>query len=244
MSLPAPIIKNEYGLDWVLLDNKWWAISNYKGTKLADGTAIPIVTDAATWAALETLGMCYYNNTADEGFKNIYGGLYNAYAVIAGLEMPCPGCRVPSKTDWTSLVTFLIANGYNWDGTITGNKIGKALASNGGEWQSNATTGNVGNDQANNNTSGLGFLPGGYRSNNGTFFNAGTEVRFHASGDILVDNGLFRNVTSANSDLLESTYSQPFHLRFGSYIRIVRDYVPRRRIVVVSGLITGTSVSL
>jgi uncharacterized protein (TIGR02145 family) len=229
MSLPAPILEYRYGEWWVLFNSKWWAIQNYTRTKLANGTDIPQVTDATEWSNLVTPGWCWYNNTADTTFQAKYGRIYNAHAVIAGIEMPCEGCRVPNKSDWTSLETFLIDNGYNWDGTTEGNKIGKSLASNGGEWGANATAGNVGNDQASNNSTGLGLLPGGYRSNSGAFFNAGIEARYHATGNVLVDSGLLRQLLNSNQSLLESAYSQAFHLNFGSSIRIVRDYVPARR---------------
>lgn len=46
----------------VKIGDQVWIASNWKCTKLNDGTAIPIVTDNSSWAALTTMGMCYYNN--------------------------------------------------------------------------------------------------------------------------------------------------------------------------------------
>ena len=54
------------------------------------------------------------------------GYLYNYYAVETGKLAPT-GYRVPSNDDFTTLVNYLIANGYNYDDTTTGNKIAKSL---------------------------------------------------------------------------------------------------------------------
>ena len=70
--------------------------------------------------------------------------LYNWYAV-AGIHDTDPntpnkefapeGWHVPTDAEWTTLEEYLIASGYNYDGTTTGNKIAKAMASNTG-WNS------------------------------------------------------------------------------------------------------------
>jgi uncharacterized protein (TIGR02145 family) len=66
----------------------------------------------------------------------------------------------------------LIAKGYNWDGTTTGNKIAKALAAK-TDWYTYSTTGTIGCDLTKNNSSGFSALPGGYRRDDGTFYNQG-----------------------------------------------------------------------
>lgn len=47
----------------VKIGTQVWMKTNLATTHYANGTAIPIVTDDAAWAALTTAGMCYYNNT-------------------------------------------------------------------------------------------------------------------------------------------------------------------------------------
>ena len=166
---PTVRTENKYGLDWVLLNNRWYCVQNYSPTHLADGTPIPIVTDATTWAGLETPARCLYNNSTDAEFIAKYGYLYNWYGIDEGLEMPCEGCVVPSSAEWESLRDWMIANGFNWDETTTGNKIAKALASSGGEWANRNNAGDPGNNQASNNSSGLTMLPGGRRFEDGSF---------------------------------------------------------------------------
>ena len=46
----------------VTIGSQVWTASNWKCTKLNDGTAIANVTDNATWAALTTGAYCWYNN--------------------------------------------------------------------------------------------------------------------------------------------------------------------------------------
>ena len=103
------------------------------------------------------------------GYTPLYGRLYNWYAVNTGKLCPT-GWHVPSNDEWITLQNYLIANGYNYDGSTTGTNIAKSMASTTG-WASSTTTGAIGNSPLTNNTSGFTALPGGLRSNSGTFVN-------------------------------------------------------------------------
>jgi len=48
-----------------------WVADNLAETKFRNGDDIPIVTDNAEWAALETAGMCVYNNDWDNAFTEV-----------------------------------------------------------------------------------------------------------------------------------------------------------------------------
>lgn len=48
--------------DVIQIGTQYWTKQNWKCTKLNNGTAIPNVTDGATWAGLTTLARCAYNN--------------------------------------------------------------------------------------------------------------------------------------------------------------------------------------
>ena len=96
-------------------------------------------------------------------------------------EFAPEGWHVPTDTEWTTLQNYLIANGYNYDGSTTeiangyDNKIGKAMASASG-WTSFESAGAIGNSNP-NNSSGFNALPGG--SILGAFFSGyGSEARF------------------------------------------------------------------
>ncbi|MBD3241412.1 MAG: hypothetical protein GF331_12560 [Chitinivibrionales bacterium] len=145
----------------VVIGNQEWTVENWRCTKYNDGTDIPLVTDGTTWMGLSTPAYCWYDN--DIANKHPYGALYNWYVVDpANTDQLAPdGWRVPTNADWTALEDFLIANGYNYDGTITDEKIAKSMAA--GVWTSIATQGAVGNNQSLNNKSGFSGLPGGRR---------------------------------------------------------------------------------
>ncbi|MDB9736310.1 fibrobacter succinogenes major paralogous domain-containing protein, partial [Polaribacter sp.] len=161
-------------------DQEWTVINGAMET-YRDGTEIPQVSDATQWENLTTGAWCYYGNDPSKG------KLYNWYALVgihdaaslsdASLrkEFAPEGWHVPADTEWTTLQNYLIANGYNYDGSTTENKIGKAMASASG-WTSINNEGAIGNSNP-NNSSGFNALPGG--SILGTFFSGyGSEARF------------------------------------------------------------------
>jgi uncharacterized protein (TIGR02145 family) len=145
----------------VKIGTQIWMAENLKTTKFNDGTEIPNVTDNAAWVNLVTPGCCWYNN--DASYKNPYGALYNWYTVNTGKLAP-KGWRVPTPEEWTSLVNYLIANGYNFDGTTTGNKIAKALSST-NSWSKRTVEGTPGSSDypEKQNATGFSALPGASR---------------------------------------------------------------------------------
>ena len=149
----------------VQIGTQTWFAENLKTTTYNDGTTIPNVTDGTAWAALTTGAQCDYDNTPAN--TTTYGKLYNWYAVNTGKLCPT-GWHVPSDAEWTTLQTYLIANGYNYDGSTTGNYIAKSMASTTG-WNSSTSTGAIGNTPSTNNKSGFTALPGGNRDSNGSF---------------------------------------------------------------------------
>jgi len=174
---------NQYNV--VKIGTQVWMAENLKTTRFNDGVSVTYVSDNTSWAALTTPGLSWYNN--DVANKATYGGLYNWYAVDAasnGNRNVCPsGWHVPSDAEWTTMENYLIANGYNFDGTTSGNNIAKALASTTG-WTSYSGTGTIGNTDypAYRNKSGFNALPAGYRFNlGGAFSHAGSNAYFWSS---------------------------------------------------------------
>jgi len=153
----------------VVIGNQEWTVENIRTTTLNDGTPILAWSEATP----PDPAYCYYNNSTDPAEQQRWGALYNGYAVATGKLAPPPQAatpaatdwHVPNDSDWTVLENYLIANGYNYDGTTTGNKIGKSMAT--GVWTTNSGTGAVGNDLSLNNRSGFSGLPGGCRGDAG-----------------------------------------------------------------------------
>ena len=198
-----------------------WTVENACHTTYRDGTLIPEVTDVNEWANLTTGAWCYYNNDPTKP------RLYNWYAV-AGIHDTDPntpnkefapeGWHVPSDAEWTTLEEYLIANGYNYDGTTTENKIAKAMASTTG-WNSSTGTGGPGNNQSTNNSSGFNAFPEGYRIFDGSFFYEGSYAIFWSSTESDSNDAWGRYLNSYESYL----YRNSLNRHFGFSVRFVRD---------------------
>ena len=202
-----------------------WTVKNAEAVTYRDATPIPQVTDATEWSNLTTGAWCYYGNDSSKG------KLYNWYAVMgihdeasltdASLRKAFApeGWHVPTDAEWTTLEEHLIANGYNYDGTTTENKIAKAMASTTG-WNSSTTTGAPGNDQSLNNSSGFNAFPEGFRlpDADGLFLNEGNRAFFWSSTEDDVINAWNRNldVTSYLGRYFNSKQD-------GFSVRFVRD---------------------
>jgi len=109
-------------------------------------------------------GSWAYNN--DESLVGIFGRLYNWSTALTA----CPsGWGVPTDEDWEELETYLISNGFNYDGSTSGNKIAKSLAAT-HSWYPIDIIGAPGNNPASNNSSGFSGLPGGMITPDGAFW--------------------------------------------------------------------------
>ena len=151
----------------VKIGNQVWTVENLRTSKYRDGSDIPLVTDDAAWSSLITPGYCYYNNTTDADYIRKFGALYNWYTVDTKKLAPA-GWHVPSNDEWNTLINYLVANGYNWDGTTAENKVGKSVSAR-TDWNTSTFTGAVGNDLTMNNRSGLSYLPAGCRFYDSSF---------------------------------------------------------------------------
>lgn len=140
----------------VKIGDQVWATENLNTLRFANGDSILEIKSDFEWenaSKNKQPAWCYYNNDPSNGV--IYGKLYNWYAVADSRGL-CPiGTHVPTDIEWTILENILgasIAGGqmkekglYHWENPNEG-----------------AT-----------NQSGFTGLPGGYRSNKGSFKNVG-----------------------------------------------------------------------
>lgn len=195
----------------VKIGTQTWMAENLKTTKLNDGTAIPNVTDNVAWQNAVAPAYCWYNNTKAGNEKN--GILYNGYTA-QNMKLAPIGWHVPTMAEWETLINYLIANGYNFDGTTTGNKIAKSLAST-TNWELNNFPGAVGNTLADNNKSGFNALPAGLRT--GPFFklNISTDFWFRD----FTPNAKAYEINVDNSTIV--TVGVP--ISYGFSVRCVKD---------------------
>jgi uncharacterized protein (TIGR02145 family)/uncharacterized repeat protein (TIGR02543 family) len=202
----------------VTIGTQTWMVENLRTTKYNDGTSIPNVTDATTWQGLTTAGYCYYNNTTNADSIKKFGALYNWYTVNTGTLVT--GWHVPDTTEWNTLQNYLIANGYNWDGTTTDNKIAKSLAAK-TDWSTSTTTGAIGNDLTTNNSSGFSALPGGYRSYKTDYGSQGSNGYWWSATEYSASGAYYRRLSSDGADLFGMGYYN--YESCGFSVRLLRN---------------------
>jgi uncharacterized protein (TIGR02145 family) len=201
--------------------NQEWSTQNARVTTYRDGTPIPKVdyNDHNT----------FYYATTGVYMQTDYGNFYNWYAIM-GIHDDDPstpnkhfapeGWHVPSLAEWETLRDYLIANGYNYDGTTTGNKIAKAMASNSESWSNDDSLGAVGNNQSLNNASGFNAGPDGEISADGVYFNYGISATFWTRTYDFNNYGQFFSL-NYNSPSLNMNTSYLFGR--GHFVRFVKD---------------------
>lgn len=215
---------NKY--DTIIIDNKEWLVQNYRTTKYADGSTIPLVEDSIAWAADTTGAMCYYNNAAYHA--DTYGALYNYFAIENangfiylerdGVEET--GWRMPTDSDpWNPLpgdstTDFELLEAAHGGGAIAG----KALKEVGtAHWR----TPNTGTD-----SSGFKALPSGARGDTGTYswMSLRSIIWTAKEGGVNYTSGrhIMRRM-DYNYDYLQQDYAYPDNS--GLAVRLVRDLI-------------------
>jgi uncharacterized protein (TIGR02145 family) len=131
-------------LPTVVIGQQQWMAENLNVAFYSNGDSIPEVTDANIWKNLTTGAWCYYNNDPANG--EIYGKIYNAYA-IADSRGLCPsGWHVPTYEEFQTLSASLGGD------ALAGGKMKKPGLTYWNSPNANAR-----------NTSGFTGLPGGTR---------------------------------------------------------------------------------
>lgn len=201
----------------VTIGTQVWLVENLKTTRYNDGSAIPLETEASSWAVLITPAYCWYNN--DINNKNTYGALYNWYVVNTGKLAPA-GWHVPTDAEWEILENYLIANGYNYDGSASGNKIAKSLASATG-WQASDVVGAPGNNDYPTyvNKSGFTAVPAGYRNLEGLFVRRGYSGDTWSASDYNTDQAWQWDIDND----FNSTSREPYYKKVGFAVRCLKD---------------------
>jgi uncharacterized protein (TIGR02145 family) len=169
----------------VKIGDQLWMAENLAATKYNDGTDIPEVTGDLEWWELKTPAYCWYKNN-ESIYKDLYGALYNGYAVTTGNLCPI-GWHVPTDDEWKQLEMYLgmsqsEADNTWWRGTNEGGKLMEAGTDHWYTPNSGAT-----------NESGFTALPGGYRNNTGCL-NHLVMAHFWSSTDCNSDEAWYRHL--------------------------------------------------
>ena len=194
----------------VQIDDQLWMAENLKVTHYNNGDEIPTGYSNDDWTSLSTGAYAVFDDNPANA--DVYGNLYNWYAVDEGEELYggiCPqGWYVPTDDKWTVLEDFITNDGY---AGIEGN----ALKEVGYEhW-------NYDNDDINGlDIYGFTGLPGGYRySLNGFYGYMGLGGYFWSSTESFSNLAWYRVLHYGNSNV--TRHSSP--KQYGFSIRCLGD---------------------
>ncbi|NLW32690.1 MAG: hypothetical protein GXY77_14680 [Fibrobacter sp.] len=201
----------------VVIGKQRWTVENLKTTRYADCT--PIYYEFRfQWGQYSSPAFTMMDYT-----KPDEGTVYNYYAIADTntKNIAPPGWRVPTDYDWTTLQDYLITNGHNWDGSSSGNKIAKSLASK-TEWDTAVSfgEGKIGIDLSKNNRSGFTALPHGAIKSSGLDFPDNYRGAYWwSSTQSGSGNAYYRSLNFINEGLLRGDIFK----NAGMSVRLVSD---------------------
>jgi uncharacterized protein (TIGR02145 family) len=182
----------------VKIGNQVWMVENLNVDHYRNGDPIWEVKDAVQWSNLASGSCCYYNSNISNG--QVYGKLYNWYAVNDARGLCPKGWHVPGDDEWTELENFLGGS------EIAGGKL-------------KTTTGwDLPNGKA-TNSSRYTALPGGYRYVDGSFDAIGKFGYWWSDTENDFNNAWGRRLSYINSDLGRNSVSK----HGGFSVRCIKD---------------------
>lgn len=176
-----------------------WTKENLRTTRFNDESPITLEKDNLAWESLAGPGYCYYYS--DPLYLEVFGALYNWYAVVSP-KLPPAGWNVPTDAEWTILETYL--GGI----TYAGGKLKETGTEN---WMAP-------NFEATNET-GFGALPGGIRAKDGIFDQVGETSNFWTNSSASYEEAWYRSMDYSTSR--NTRESKP--VNFGLSVRLVKD---------------------
>ncbi len=182
----------------VTIGSQVWTSKNLDVSTYRNGDAIPQVQDENAWANLTTGAWCYYGNDASNGTK--YGKLYNWYAVNDPRGLAPNGYHIPTDAEWTKLSDYLGGE----------SQAGIKMKSTSG-WKNNGNGTNI---------SGFSGLPGGGRSNYGTFYYIGDYGYWWSSTESGTGDAWNRDLNYDDGSVSRSNF---FNKTNGFSVRCLRD---------------------
>jgi uncharacterized protein (TIGR02145 family) len=204
----------------VTIGTQVWMVENLKVTRYRNGDVIGTTTPV-TNTSYEKEPKYQWVYDGDERNVASYGRLYTWFAATDSRSVCPQGWHIPTAEEMIILRDYLIANGYNYDGTTSGNKCAKALASK-SEWILIGTEGVVGNTDypEKRNITGFNGLPGGYRGVGKAFYEKGQAGVWWSSSEYTED---FPYVMGMSNSLPGLHIGAIFTNHEGLSVRCIRD---------------------
>jgi len=205
-SLPGQTVTDADGnvYSTVTIASRVWMAENLKTTRFRDSTGIPEVSDTSAWGFQSGPARCWYGNTST--YKDIFGALYNGYAVASGKLCPA-GWHVPDTAEWDGMIRFL-----GGKETAGGKLKSKGSLETGTSYWFTPNTGAT-------NESGFSGQPGGARELDGVFHYLFSHGYFWTSSPAGSGFLSYRLLSYNYPDVL----SGPLNLQDGLSVRCIKD---------------------
>ena len=199
----------------VKIGSQYWFKSNLKVSKYRNGDSIPTRLNNSAWESTTDGAYAVYESEQEN--DDLYGKLYNHYAVTDSRGLCPTGWHVPSDAEWNILVKYL-----DPDADTTSSKIAQSIRA-GGALKSKATQPSIGGwgspNEGATNSSGFTALPGGGRYNDGDFESLTIAGCWWSSSVSSGSLAWERSLTSNFSNFYHSLYGRTP----GFSVRCVRD---------------------
>ena len=193
-----PVSYQGYDYATVLIGEQCWFAENLRSEHYENGDAIPASLDVDEWLSTTAGATVVYDE--DDSFKEVYGRLYNWYAVDDSRGLCPSGWHVPTDEEWTVMTDHL---------------GGETVA--GGQMKSTYGWSSGGNGT---NSSGFSGLPGGYRNlGSSAGFSGAGEFASWWSSSLYGSNAWARDLYYGNESI--SRYNEV--PRFGMSVRCIQD---------------------
>jgi uncharacterized protein (TIGR02145 family) len=201
----------------VQIGTQEWMQENLKTTKYKNGDLIPTNLNNTQWQYTTQGAWAYYNDSSQ--YNNIYGKLYNWYAV-ADPRGVCPtGWHVPTDSEWNVLVKQLDpqADTINTNSSIQ-SQIAGGFMKEVGDLQSGTGLWETPNQGA-TNSSGFTGLPAGFRYFAGGYDGKGNFGYWWNSLESSIGNSWLRFLGYDD----ELVYRGEYNKQAGFSVRCVKD---------------------
>lgn len=197
----------------VLIGNQCWMAENLRTSTYSDGSELPNYPVQADWRTTDFGGWVNYANNSN--YDELYGKIYNWFAVTDSRGICPTGWIVPSDEDWKILEKHIgmaesDADIIGWRGSDQ--NVGGKLRAPGTEyWESP-------NESASND-SGFSGLPSGLRYPDGRFVSLGRSAFFWTSSWYSISEAYGRAIVFSRGGVSRGIYRKDF----GFSIRCILD---------------------
>jgi uncharacterized protein (TIGR02145 family) len=211
----------------ITIGDQIWMAENLKVTHYSNGDEIPTVSYGVFWSDLGNLEIGAFSvydedidlqsqNTCNGNCAEVYGNLYNWYAVDDSRGVCPEGFHIPTDDEWMELEFHLgMPESELYDEGYRGTDQGSQLAGNADLW----IDGNLVVNPA-FGTSGFNSLPGGYKTSSGSYVSTMGYIASFWSSTAYDSNNSWRRYLGFNDSGVARTTKDK---RFGKSVRCKGD---------------------